>query len=81
MAHQTQGNTFTSLLKDMIKDPDEQPDEENRVKSESGLRAAASVPMELGCVTLQVDVCSPTWQFSQCHTRGFTKIPHIGTVN
>ena len=46
MAHRTQGNTFTSLLKDVIKDPDE---EKHRAKSESGLRAAASVPMELGC--------------------------------
>lgn len=58
MAHRTQGNTYTSLLKDMVKDPDEQPGEEkHRAKSESGLRAAASVPKEMGCVTLPGWVC------------------------
>ena len=58
MAHRTQGNTFTSLLKDLTKDPDEQPNEEKRrAKSESGLRAAASAPVEMGSVTLPGWVC------------------------
>ena len=49
---------FTSLLKNMIKDTDEQPDEEiswvrlGRVPS-----TAASVPMELVCVTLLLYEC------------------------
>ena len=43
---------FSSLLEDMIKDRDEQPDEE--VHGERSRRipsAGASVPMELGCAT------------------------------
>ena len=49
---------FSSLLEDMIKDRDEQPDEE--VHGERSRRipsAGASVPMELGHVTLLVWMC------------------------
>ena len=46
---------FTGILKDTIKDTDEQPDEEiHRVRSGRVLSAGASVPVELGCVTLLV---------------------------
>ena len=49
---------FTGLLKDMIKDTDKQPDEEiHRVRSGRVPSAGASVPMELGCVTLPVHGC------------------------
>lgn len=42
--------TCISLLKDIIKDTDKEPDEEiYRVRSGSVLSAGASVPMELGC--------------------------------
>ena len=47
--------TFISLLKDTIKDTDEQPDEEiHRVKSGRVLNAVASVPMDLGYITLPI---------------------------
>ena len=43
---------FTSLLKDMIKDTDEQPDgEKQRVRSGKVLSTGASVPIELRCIT------------------------------
>lgn len=44
---------FPSLLKDMANDSGEQPEEEiNRARSGRVLRAKASVPVELGDVTL-----------------------------
>ena len=56
----TQGNTFTSLLRDLPKDTDEQPDEEiHRVRSRWILTTGASVPMELGCPTLLEHGTSP----------------------
>lgn len=49
--------TFTSLLKDMIKDTDRQPDKEiHRVKSGRALNARDSIPVELGSVTLLVNL-------------------------
>ena len=45
--------TFTSLLKDMIKDTDEQSDEEiPSVRSGRLLSAGTSVPVALGYITL-----------------------------
>ena len=45
--------TFTSLLKDMIKDTDEEPNEDiPTAKSGSAPRARASVPVKFGGVTL-----------------------------
>ena len=42
---------FTTLLKDLIKDADEQPGEEmQRVRPGRVWTARASVPVELGCV-------------------------------
>lgn len=53
-AHRTQGNTFTSLLKEMIEDTDEQLDKEiHRVRSGRARRTGASVPMELGASSSQ----------------------------
>jgi len=54
VAHRTQGNTFTSLLKPTIKDADEQLDEEmHRVKPGRVLSTGASVPMKWGTSTYQ----------------------------
>lgn len=50
---------FTSLLKDMIKDADEQSDEEiHRAKSKKA-QAQELLSMELGCITLPVWKCLP----------------------
>ena len=65
--------TFTSLLKDMIKDTDEQPDEEiHRVRSGRVPSAGASVPVELGCITLLVCGCvHPPGSFRKSMLLGF----------
>ena len=53
--------TFTSLLKDMIKDTDEPPDEKiHRARSERVLRTGASVHMRLVYVTLWLTINSST---------------------
>ena len=58
--HRTQGNAYLRLpvyyiIQDMMKDPDELPDEEiHRMRSGRVLSAGASVPVELGCITLPV---------------------------
>lgn len=60
---------LTNLLKDVIKDTDEQPDEEmNSVRSERVPSTEASVPTEMGYLTLQ---CSLTWKLPEPHTTGF----------
>ena len=58
--------TFTSLLKAMVKDTDKQSDEKiHRARSRRVLSTGASVPVELGCISLQyVDVFAnlePLW--------------------
>ena len=59
---------FTSLLKGMIKDMNEQPDEEiHRVRSGRVLRAGASVPVELGSMW----ICSPCGSFLSLIQLGF----------
>lgn len=60
---------FTSLLKDMIKDPDEQPDEElHKARSGRVLSAGASVSSRVGvCHPFCTWMCSPNWKFSQPH--------------
>ena len=45
---------FTSSLRDMIQDPDEQPDEEMRRVRSGGSRHRKCVPVGLGCITLPV---------------------------
>ena len=74
---------FTGILKDTIKDTDEQPDEEiHRVRSGRVLSAGASVPVELGCVTLLVWMCLPTWKFSEPPSIGILRrLPHVGMVS
>ena len=53
VAHRTQGNTHTSLLKDMIRDTEKQPDEEiYRVQSQRVLSIGTSAPVELGYIAL-----------------------------
>ena len=62
----------SSSLKDMIKDTDEQPDEDtHEARSERAPSAGASVTVELGCVTVLVCGGSPTWKFSRPRTLGF----------
>ena len=74
---------FTSLLKDMIKDTGEEPDEEiHRVKSGSVPRAGASVPVKLECVTFSMWMCLPTWKFSEPGTIGILWwLPHVGLID
>lgn len=54
---------FSSLVKDMIKDTNDQPDGDvHRVRSGRVPSAGASVPLELGCITCvcaQQPVSSP----------------------
>ena len=55
----------------MIRDTDERPDEEiRRVRSGRVLSARASVPMELGCVTLPAWMCPATWNLPEPPTVG-----------
>lgn len=55
------------VLKEMIKDTLEQPDEEiHRVRSGRVTSAAVSVPVELGVPHLPSTwICSPTWKLSE----------------
>ena len=49
---------FTSLLKDIVKDTDEEQDGDiHKVKPRRVLSAGASVPVELGCITFPVSGC------------------------
>ena len=51
-------NVHQFTMKDIVNDTDEQPDEKvGRERSRSS-RAGASVPMELGCATLQARGCA-----------------------
>ena len=67
----------------MTKDTGEQPDEDiYRVRSGRVLNTKASVPMELGGVTLPVRMTSPVWRFQKPLLLGFLwKLPHICVVN
>lgn len=75
---------FTSLLKDMTKDTDEQSDKEtHRAKSGRVLSTGASVPVELTCARhVDVFTClkvphAPYYQGFFCLRR----LPHTGTIN
>ena len=75
---------FTSLLKDMIKDTDEQPDEElHKAKSGRVLSAGTSVSSRVGvCHPFGTWMCSPTWKFSQPHIIAiFWRLHHTGKLN
>lgn len=73
----------TGYLKEAMKDTEEEPDGEIcRGRSRRVLRAGASLPVELGCFTLPVVTCWPTWKLSEPPTPEiFWKFPHIGTSN
>ena len=59
----------------MIKETDGQPDEE--ILKMRVLSAGAFVPVELGCITLPLWMCSPTWKLSASHAIGnLWKLPH-----
>lgn len=64
-AHKTQGKLHLhllvySIIKDVIKERDEQPDEEvHKARSKSVPRAGTPGLVELGCITW---MCSPTWK-------------------
>lgn len=65
---------FTSLLKDMVKDTDEQPDEEmNKVRSGRVLWTGAFVPIEFGCVIFLEGLFLPTWKLSEPGTLGILR--------
>lgn len=56
---------FIMLLKDMIKDTDEQPNEEiYRARSRWVPGVGASVPIELGCITLSMWLYLTAWKLS-----------------
>ena len=67
----------------MIKDVDEQPDEEiHRTKSGRVLCTGASVPMELGWIALLVWMCSPTWKLIEAPTIVILwRLPHVGMIS
>ena len=73
---------FTRLLKDMTKDTDEQPDEDIcRLRSERISSGGASTPVELGCITLPVWMCSPTRKLSElCNIRILWRL-YVGMIN
>ena len=67
---------LTSLLKDMLKDTDEEPNEEiHRVRSWRVLSAGASVPVELGCIPQPGSSPNPVLLGL------LRKLPHIGMIN
>ena len=59
--------TFTSLLKSMINDTDEQPGEERHWE---GPKCRSFCPCGVQCVTLVVWLCSPAWKLSEPWTSG-----------
>lgn len=61
---------FTSLLKDMVKGTDAQPNKEIRARSARVWRAGVSVPVEGKGITLQMWMCSLTWKLPKPHAIG-----------
>lgn len=63
IAHKTQGKLHLhlpvySIIKDVIKDGDEQPDEEvHKARSKRVPRAGTPGPVDLGCITLLARGC------------------------
>lgn len=68
--------TLTSLSR--VKDPeDEQPEEDiHRVRTGRVPSAGASVPVDLGHVTLRVWMCSSTWKLSRPHGMFMEALSH-----
>lgn len=55
-----------------------------KIRAESGRvpSTGTSVPMDLGCFTFPVHICSPTWRPSAPYTVGILwRLPHIGMIN
>ena len=75
--------TFTSLLKDMIKDTDEEPGEEKHgARSGRVLSTGASVPMELRCIIPHHVDCSATQKLSKPHTLGILwRLHHVAVMD
>ena len=67
----------------MLKDTDEQPDEEiHRMRSGRILITGAFVLMEVGCITLPMWMRSPTWKLPKPHTLGILwRLPHVSMIN
>lgn len=75
--------TFTGLLKDVIKDADEQPDGKiHRVRPERVVMAGASAPWSWGASpSWDMDVF-PTWKVSEPHATGILeRLPHVSMIN
>lgn len=52
-----------------------------QVRSRRVLEIGTSVPVELGCITLPVWMCSLTWKLSESHAIGILwKLPHVGLI-
>ena len=57
-------------------------EEIHRARSGRVLSSGTSVPVELGCITLLVWRCSPTWKLSEPHCIGILwRLPHMGMMN
>lgn len=80
---------FATLLKDMIKDADEQPDERHIKRSGRVLSIGASVPIELGCSTILASGCVQQVFHGVRHTKLSEPYPvgilrrliHTGMIN
>ena len=74
---------FTSSLKDMVKDTDQQSDDErHRVRSGRVPSIEPSVSMDLGCVILPECMCLPTWKHSEAYTFGISwKFHHVDMMD
>ena len=74
----------TSLFKDMIKNTNEQIDEDVQIlRSGRVASIGASVPMELGCVTVLIrrSVHSPGSYPYPILLEFLWRLPHIGIIN
>ena len=74
---------LSSLIRDIIKDTDEQPDEDiHRVRSGRVPSAGVSVAVELRCITLPVCTCSATPMLSEpCHFVFLWRLPYIAMID
>lgn len=75
--------TFTGLLKDVIKDTVEEPNEDiHMAKSGSAPRARASVPVKSEYVAFSMWMCLPTWKLSEpCTIRILWGLPCVDIID